>query len=80
MWIIHIHFYCGFNNWSISIELEKKKHKRGEHTNEKNKEYFASSHDTESFSEVVDTQDQDEEEADEQKRKNEMKHLWIGEK
>ena len=80
MWIIHIHFYCGFNNWSISIEIEKKKHKQGEHTNEKNKEYFASSHDTESFSEVVDTQDQDEEEADEQKRKNEMKHLWIGEK
>jgi len=57
--------------------MEKKKQKQGKHTNEKETEYFASSHDTESSSEVADTQVQDEEEADEQKRKKEVKHLGI---
>ena len=57
--------------------MEKKKQKRGKHPNERETEYFASSHDTESSSEVADTQVQDEEEADEQKREKKVKHLWI---
>jgi hypothetical protein len=36
--------------------MEKKKQKQGRQTNEKETEYFASSHDTESSSEVADTQ------------------------
>ena len=55
MWIIDWLFHCGLNNWSISIKIEKKKPKQGEHTTGKETDKSARSRDTESSTEIADT-------------------------